>query len=73
MARRNKARRKGFMPAADQKWIEDAVRREGIIEHGELVLPADFFDRLNAALNPPRQGPSIIDRIVADMDGETGQ
>ncbi len=49
----------------DFKTIRDAVAREGRVEGNQVVVPDDFFDRLNAALNPPHQGPSIIDRIIA--------
>lgn len=52
----------------DAKIIRDAVAREGRIEGDHVVVPNDFFDRLNAVLNPPRQGPSIIEQLIQAAD-----
>ena len=50
------------------KNIQDAVQQEGRMEGGACVVPDDFFKRLNASLNPPQSGPSILDRIRAAAD-----
>lgn len=46
----------------DIKMIQDALAREAKMVDGQCVVPGDFFDRLNAALNPP--GPSVFDMLL---------
>lgn len=58
------------MANRDIKLIQDALAKEGRFENGQCVVPDDFFDRLNAALNPPRQGPSIIEQLLQKFEGE---
>jgi hypothetical protein len=53
---------------SDIKKIQDAVLAEGKMDGGVCVVPDDFFTRLNASLNPPRQGESLIDRIIRQCD-----
>lgn len=53
----------------DLRTIQQAVEREGVVDaSGCVVVPDDFFRRLDAQLNPPRQGPSIIDLIIEACD-----
>jgi hypothetical protein len=52
----------------DLKKIRETVRAEGVMVDGQCVVPDDFFDRLNASLNPPRQGEGLIDRIIRMCD-----
>jgi hypothetical protein len=52
----------------DIAMIQEALKREGKIEGGDLVVPADFFTRLNAELNKKPPGyKSIIDKLVEDV------
>lgn len=46
----------------DIKMIQDALMREGHIEGDYVIVPEDFFFRLNRALNPPRE--SILDQLI---------
>ena len=49
------------------KMIQKALKDEGRMENGQLVVPNDFFNRLNAALNStPRR--SVIDMILDAAD-----
>lgn len=59
--RRRLARR--LLESSDAKMIREALTKEGkLAEDGALVVPGDFFQRLNATLNPP----SILDQLIKD-------
>ncbi len=50
-----------------ERIVKDAFAKEGRIEGDHVVVPADFFTRLNAMLNPkPRT--SILDMLLEDED-----
>ena len=50
----------------DVKLIQDMIAAEGKMEGDQMVVPADFFDRLNAALNPPQR--SVLDMLLDALD-----
>lgn len=50
----------------DIKLIRDAVAREGKVVGNSVVVPADFFDRLNANLNAGRT-EGFVDAIVRQI------
>lgn len=48
----------------DIKTIQDALEAEGKPDgFGGVIVPEDFFQRLNAKLNE-RQGPGIIEQLL---------
>jgi hypothetical protein len=49
----------------DIKLIQDALASEGRVDGNTVVVPNDFFDRLNRALNPPGQR-SVLDDLLND-------
>jgi len=46
----------------DIQTIREAVAREGKVVGGQVVVPNDFFDRLNDDLNP--RGESVFDVLL---------
>jgi hypothetical protein len=45
--------------------IQDAPAKQGHVESDTLVVPSDFFDRLNAKLNEKQTGcQGILDELL---------
>lgn len=44
--------------------IQNALAKEGRIEGDHVVVPEDFFTRLNQQLNADKPRPSVLDMLV---------
>jgi hypothetical protein len=56
--------------SSEIKLIQEALTREGRDDgKGGLIVPDDFFDRLNAQLNPQPM-KSILERLLENQEAK---